>query len=191
MDLSKLSRSEIVGVLAGVILVVALFFLNWYSLDHNPLRDHGQGFICGKDQYQCTGFETFPILRWLLILAAAAPLILAWIVIRGHKLSWAPGELTMVIGFTAFVLIAYNGIIDRPGSQPAGDRDLARDRLLDRAARRGGHRRRRASRARWRPRRATCARPPAPSSTAAALGGGPVGCRHGSDLTGRALGHQA
>ncbi len=116
MDLSKLSRSEIVGVLAGVILVVSLLFLNWYSLDHNPLRDHGEGFICGKDQYQCTGFETFPILRWLLILAAAAPLILAWIVIRGHKLSWAPGELTMVTGFTAFVLIAYNGIIDRPGS---------------------------------------------------------------------------
>ncbi len=116
MDLSKLSRSEIVGVLAGIVLVLALLFLNWYSLDHNPARDAGEGFICGKDKYQCTGFETFPILRWLLILAAAAPLILAWIVIRGHKLSWAPGELTMVVGFTAFVLILYNGIIDRPGS---------------------------------------------------------------------------
>lgn len=116
MDLSKLSRSEIFGVLAGVVLVLALFFLNWYSLDHNPLRDQGEGFVCGTGKYECTGWETFPILRWLLIAAAAAPMILAWIVIRGHKLSWAPGELTMVVGFTAFVLILYNGVIDKPGS---------------------------------------------------------------------------
>ena len=59
-------------------------------------------------------FETFPILRWLLLLAALAPLILAWIMVRGHKLSWAPGELTMVVGFAAIVLIGYNGIIDKP-----------------------------------------------------------------------------
>ena len=53
------------------------------------------------------------------MLAALAPLILAWILIRGHKLSWAPGELTMVSGFAAAVLIGYNGIIDRPGSGTA------------------------------------------------------------------------
>ena len=62
----------------------------------------------------CTGFETFPILRWLLLAGAFAPLILAWILVRGHKLSWAPGELTMVVGFAAITLIGYNGIIDRP-----------------------------------------------------------------------------
>ena len=33
---------------------------------------------------------------------------------RGHKLSWAPGEVTMVVGFAAITLIGYNGIIDRP-----------------------------------------------------------------------------
>ena len=119
MDFSKLSRSEIVGVIAGIILVLALIFLPWYELSHNPTRDMGQGFICGEGEYSCTGFETFPILRWLLIAAAAAPLILAWIVIRGHKLSWAPGEMTMVVGFAAFVLILYNGVIDPPGDQLA------------------------------------------------------------------------
>ena len=51
-----------------------------------------------------------------------APLILAYIVARGHKISWAPGELTMVVGFTAFVLIRYNGIIDPPGHAARGDR---------------------------------------------------------------------
>ncbi len=119
MDSSKLSRSEIIGVVAGLLLVVTLIFVPWYDLSQNPERDAGNGFICGVDEYSCTGWETFPILRWLLLAAAAAPLILAWIVVRGHKLSWAPGEMTMVVGFTAFILIVYNGIIDKPGSQIA------------------------------------------------------------------------
>ena len=117
MDFSKLARSEIFGAIASLVLVVSLIFLPWYDLAPNDTRAMGEGFICGAGQFECTGFETFPILRWLLIAAASAPLILAYIVARGHKLSWAPGELTMVVGFTAFVLILYNGIIDPPGTQ--------------------------------------------------------------------------
>ena len=103
-------------MVAAALLVISLLFLPWFDLAHNDPRDNGDGFICGQDQYSCTGFETFPILRWLLLAAALAPFILAYIVVRGHKLSWPPGELTMTVGFTAFVLIAYNGIVDQPGS---------------------------------------------------------------------------
>lgn len=117
MDFSKLSRSEVIGAVASLVLVAALFWLNWYDLEANPARRMGEGFICGVGDFSCTGFDTFPILRWLLIAGATAPLILAYIVMRGHKLSWHPGEMTMVVGFTAFVLLAYNGIIDKPGSQ--------------------------------------------------------------------------
>lgn len=117
MDLSKISRSEMFGAVASAVLVVSLIFLPWYDLAEAPRLEGSAGFICGEGQFTCTGFETFPIMRWLLIAAAAAPLILAYIVARGHKLSWAPGELTMVVGFTAFVLILYNGIIDPPGAQ--------------------------------------------------------------------------
>lgn len=104
-------------MVAAALLVVSLLFLPWFDLAENPARDSGEGFICGVDDYSCTGFETFPILRWLLLAAAAAPFILAYIVVRGKKLSWPPGEMTMVVGFTAFVLIAYNGLLDSPGSQ--------------------------------------------------------------------------
>jgi hypothetical protein len=117
MDLSKLSRAEVVGAIASAILVLSLIFLPWYDLSDNPTRQAGEGFLCGVGDFTCTGFETFPILRWLLIAAASAPLILAYIVARGHKLSWAPGELTMVVGFVAFVLILYNGVIDPPGTE--------------------------------------------------------------------------
>ena len=104
------------GGLAAILLLISLLFLPWYSLSHNPARDAGEGFICGDGNYDCTGFETFPILRWLLILFTLAPLILAYIVVTDTKLSWAPGEMTMVAGFVAMVLIAYNGLIDKPGS---------------------------------------------------------------------------
>ena len=118
MDFSKLSRAEWLGLVASALLVISVLFLPWFGLAHGPSREEvgGDGFLCGDFEYRCTGFQTFPILRWLLLAAASAPWILAWIVIRGNKLSWPPGELTMTVGFTAFVLIAYNGIIDPPGS---------------------------------------------------------------------------
>jgi len=42
---------------------------------------------------------------------AIAPFVLAWIVARGHKLTWKPGEVTMIVGITAFILVICNGII--------------------------------------------------------------------------------
>ncbi|HKJ35531.1 MAG TPA: hypothetical protein VKA36_03090 [Solirubrobacterales bacterium] len=119
MDFSKLSRSDVVGAVASLVLVLSLFLLTWYDLSETPGRLAGNAdeFLCGAGEFSCTGWETFPILRWLLLLAASAPLILAYIVARGHKLSWAPGELTMVTGFTAFILILYNGFIDPPGNE--------------------------------------------------------------------------
>ena len=125
MDFSRLNyRRLAVGLVASALLVVSLLFLPWYSVDLSiPPRAEGvdfnsEAFICGTGDGSCTGWETFPILRWLLLLAALAPLILAYIIARGHKLSYPPGEMTMIGGITAFVLIAYNGIIDKPGSGP-------------------------------------------------------------------------
>ena len=48
-------------------------------------------------------------------LGAAAPFILAWIVVREHELSWPRGELTAIAGITAGVLILVLGFIARPG----------------------------------------------------------------------------
>ena len=117
MDFSRLNRTRVLlGGVAALLLIGALF-LPWFSLTDSPTRDDNAevNFICGNGDLDCTGWETFPILRWLLIGASIAPLVLAWILIRGHKLSWAPGEMTMVVGFIAFILILYNGIIDKPG----------------------------------------------------------------------------
>ena len=117
VETRRLDRSEIVGMIAAAILVLSLF-LEWFSLttDPNVVQRGGDAgnWACGVGNDSCSGWDTFPIMRFLLIAAALAPFILAWIVMRGHALSWPRGELTAIVGLAAFVLIAYNGIVDKP-----------------------------------------------------------------------------
>jgi hypothetical protein len=125
MDFSRLDPSRVIlGAVGSAMVLFSLLFFPWYSLSHSVARVPGSSydpstFVCGTNEFSCTGFETFPILRWLLLAGALSPLILAWIIVRGHKLSWAPGEMTMVAGFAMVVLIGYNGILDKPGSGTA------------------------------------------------------------------------
>lgn len=115
MELSALDRNRtIAGAVAAFALVLSLFFLEWFSLTDTPARAEQGAWVCGTEDFSCTGWETFGILRYFLILAALAPAILGYILVRGHKLSYPPGEMTMVAGFAAFVLIAYNGIMFKP-----------------------------------------------------------------------------
>jgi hypothetical protein len=57
-------------------------------------------------------------LRYLFLAAAIAPLILLYIVLRDHELSWPRGEMTAVVAIAAFGIIGYVGVIDRPGDPP-------------------------------------------------------------------------
>ena len=104
-------------MVAAAVLVLSLF-LEWYSLTTDPSVVSRGGdpsnWACGVGNSSCSGWNTFPVVSVLLILAALAPFILSWIVIRGHALSWPRGEMTAVVGLTAFVLIAFNGLIDKP-----------------------------------------------------------------------------
>jgi hypothetical protein len=125
MDLSRLDRNRtLLGAAASILLILSLLFLPWYSLDESAQRVQQNAWLCGEGDTSCTGFETFPILRWLLLLAALAPAILGYILARGHKLSYPPGEMTMVAGAAAFVLIFYNGILDRPSPEEGLEFDI-------------------------------------------------------------------
>ena len=115
MDLSRLDRNRtLLGAAASVLLIASILFFPWYDLTDTEERAAQASWLCGEGDLSCTGFETFPILRWLLLLAALAPAILGYIIVRGHKLSYPPGEMTMIAGAAAVVLIGYNGILDRP-----------------------------------------------------------------------------
>ncbi|RKQ91404.1 hypothetical protein C8N24_1226 [Solirubrobacter pauli] len=117
MNVSRLGRGELVAVLGGALLALALV-LPWYET--NP--DNRNANIDGV-RGSVSGWNAFPILHWLLLLAALAPFILAWVILRDHELSWPRGEMTAVVGMIALVLVLYVGLVDRPG-EPSGQIDL-------------------------------------------------------------------
>ena len=107
VDVSKLSPGEALGMLSGLVLLGSLW-LPWFSTSASNPNSHLHGASHGAS---VSAWDTFPILRWLLLAACVAPFILSWIIARGHKLTWRPGEVTMVVGITAFILIISNGIV--------------------------------------------------------------------------------
>jgi hypothetical protein len=113
MDVRRISTSELLAAVGGALLAISVF-LPWYSA--NP--DNPNANISGM-KGMVSAWDAHMILRYVFLAAAAAPVILLWIVIRDHELSWPRGELTAVIGIVAFVIVVYLGIIDRTGEPPS------------------------------------------------------------------------
>jgi hypothetical protein len=114
MHPSKLSRSELIAAFGGILLGIGVF-LPWYI----PNKANRNAVVAGSRE-AVSAWDAHTILRFLFLAAALAPLILAYIVLRDHELSWPRGELTAVVAIAAFGIIGYSGIVDRPG-EPAGE----------------------------------------------------------------------
>src|SRR4051812_40173383 len=109
MSLGRLGRGELLAVIGGVLLALGLF-VAWYATNpdnRNANIDGARGAV--------SGWSAHPILHWPLLAAAAAPIILAWVIARDHQLSWPRGEMTAVVGMIALVLVLYVGVVARPG----------------------------------------------------------------------------
>ncbi len=102
-------------MIAGLLLAISLF-LPWYGLTDVPDRAAQSAWICGADNFSCSAWETFPINRWLFLLAAAAPFILTYLVVSNQKGQYPTGEFTMTAGLAVIVLTGFNGWISKPGS---------------------------------------------------------------------------
>jgi hypothetical protein len=111
---SNLSRGEWIATFGGLVLAIALF-VPWYGTD--PANHNSQ--VNGAHEGTFSAWTVHPILRFLLLAAAVAPFILAWIVVREHQLSWPRGELTAVVAIAALGLIFYVGIVQKPGDPPS------------------------------------------------------------------------
>jgi hypothetical protein len=115
VDFSRLQRTEVLGMVAGALLAVSLF-LPWYGLTDVPQRVQQDAWICGGGDHSCTAWETFPVNRWLFLLAAAAPFILTYLVLSDQRGRYPTGEFTMTVGLAVIVLAGFNGLISKPGS---------------------------------------------------------------------------
>ena len=113
MDVRRITISEILAAAGGAMLALSLL-LPWYSA--NPKNPNAN--ISGM-KGDIAGWEAHMILRYILLAAAVAPIVLLYIVVRDHELSWPRGEMTAVIGIIGFGLVAYKGVIDRTGEPPS------------------------------------------------------------------------
>jgi hypothetical protein len=109
IDTSKLERGELIAIAGGLVLLIGLF-IKWYE-SVSPLAEIGGKTGIGT----YSGWDVHSLMRWVLVAAALAPLILAWIIVREHTLSWPRGQVTSIVAIAAFGLLFYNGIVDRPG----------------------------------------------------------------------------
>jgi uncharacterized membrane protein len=114
MDFKQLDRGEVIATAGGVLLAISIF-LAWYTLGNVNASLNS----CHGPHTSCTAWNALSVIRFLLLLAAAAPVILAWIIIRGHALSWPRGELTAITALAALTFIIFRGVIDKPGT-PSG-----------------------------------------------------------------------
>jgi hypothetical protein len=107
----------------GILLGISVFVKCYEARPENPnaTLETGERGVCGDNT--CSFFELHDITRLLLLAAAAAPFILAWIIVREHELSWERGQVTSVVAIAVLGLVFYFGIIDRPG-EPSGDIEL-------------------------------------------------------------------
>jgi len=118
MDFRQLDRGELLAAVGGILLGISVF-LAWYSLGNSEQNGHNLVSLNScRGPGSCSGWHALTILRFLLLLAALAPVILAWIIIRGHALSWPRGELTAVTALAALTFTLFRGVIDRPGTPP-------------------------------------------------------------------------
>jgi hypothetical protein len=109
-----LQRSELVGLASAALLVVAVF-LPWYSLSDTPQRYQQKAWICGTGHFHCNAWNTFPVNRWLFLAAAAAPIILTYLILTSQKGKYPTGEFTMTVGLAVVVLAGFNGFVSKPG----------------------------------------------------------------------------
>lgn len=114
MNFNQLDKGEILATVGGAILGISLA-LAWYSLGNNNAALNS----CHGPNTHCNGWNSLSILRYFVLLAALAPLILSWVIVRGHALSWPRGELTALTALAALTFVIFRGLIDKPGS-PAG-----------------------------------------------------------------------
>jgi hypothetical protein len=113
MDVRRITFSEIIAAVGGVLLALSVF-VKWYEARPENANANINGM-----KGVVSAWDAHAILRYVFLLAALAPIVLLYIVVRDHELSWPRGEMTAVIGIVAFGLVVYQGVIDRPGEPPS------------------------------------------------------------------------
>jgi hypothetical protein len=118
MDLSKLRRGELIAGVAGIVLLISLFFLDWYAVGVNLSTPFGDVSSSGLEfgAWDGQGF-TGTIANLVILAAAIAAVGLAVLTAtaRTVALPMAASALTAGIGIAAFVMV-FLRMVFQPGN---------------------------------------------------------------------------
>jgi hypothetical protein len=118
MDLGKLRRGELIAAAGGILLLIALFFVDWYSRQEIVLLG---GSSTGVNAWDDLGF--FGAIANLVILAAAisaVTLAILEMTSRSIALPVAASAITATLGFAAVGMILLR-ILFQPGPNALTD----------------------------------------------------------------------
>jgi hypothetical protein len=128
LDFHLLGLPELITTVGGAALVWSLW-LPWFGTSCDSLSpaspagcnphsvfDAKPGVDRTLGQFDAA--EAFASLPLLLIIAAVIPLVVAWMIARGGREGFRPGEAVMIAGIYASVLVLLNGLVlGIPGEQ--------------------------------------------------------------------------
>jgi hypothetical protein len=126
LDFHLLGLPEIVTTVGGAALVWSLW-LPWFATScdstspPSPAGCNPHSVFDAKPGVDRTlgqfdAVEAFASLPLLLVIAAVIPLVVAWMIARGGRRDFRPGEAVMIAGIYATVLVLLNGLVlGRPG----------------------------------------------------------------------------
>lgn len=115
MDFKRLARGEWLAMAGGIVVIISLFLPAYRPDQGNPNVDMFPDKSGLQNEASYSVWQVHPYSRWILLLAALAPLILAYIIARDYELSWPRGQLTSVLAIYIIGFSVYWGFIDRPG----------------------------------------------------------------------------
>lgn len=100
--------------MVGAALLIASVFLPWYHLGNANASLYG----AHGPNLDVSAVAVLNFVPWLLVVTALAPFVLAYIVVRGHRLSWPRGEVSALFAILALFIVLIRGYFVKPGTPP-------------------------------------------------------------------------
>jgi hypothetical protein len=119
-DLSRLRRGEWLAGAGGVLLLVSLFLLQWYTAQRGlwfSFSPMSRGMVTPSGPPTADGWHSHTILRWFMLVTIVAALFLfiATLTQETPAVPAASAPVVTAIALLTTVLLAYRVVINEPG----------------------------------------------------------------------------
>ena len=118
----KLRQGERISAVSALLLLVAMFALEWFGLAVTPSPSARRAAVSSAEN----AWHGLTVLRWLMLLtiATAVGSVVAHAIQRSHLVQTDTSRATTALGTLTAVLLAYRILIDLPNPREVVDQKL-------------------------------------------------------------------